>query len=59
MRIPFINNKKTTPPALTTGEKASANKNIASPSSPMGIELIRIEECSAVAGGPQISNRPG
>ena len=58
MRIPFIKNKKTSLHALTIGEEASTDKDIASQSNHLGIELIGREECSAVAGGPQISNRP-
>ena len=58
MGIPFINSKKTSPTALTIGEKASTSKSIASPSDRTSIELIRMDEYSAVAGGPQISNHP-
>ena len=58
MRIPFINSKKASLTALPIGEKASTSKSSASPSDRTSIELIRTEECAAVAGGPQISNRP-
>ena len=51
MYIPFISNKKKPLPSL--------GKNVGSSSEGAGIESIKIEECSAVAGGPQMSNRPG
>ena len=58
MHIPFITNKKKSPTTLTIGKEISTSKNIASPSERMGIDLIRMEECSTVAGGPQIINTP-
>ena len=58
MRIPFITNKKTLAPALTIGEESSTSENITSPSDRLGIAVIRMGDCSAVAGGPQVQNEP-
>nr|WP_315212637.1 hypothetical protein [uncultured Duganella sp.] len=57
MHIPFIKAKKNPIPSSMSG-KETLSKNVESCSDSAGIESIKMEECSMVSGGPQISNRP-
>ena len=57
MRAVLILNKQNPPVSLVTAKEMSSS-DIGAATDVTGIELINMGDCSAVPGGPQISNRP-
>ena len=58
MHIPFFTRRQNLPTGLMTAKKTFSHKNNAFTKDVAVMELITTDECSNVAGGPQISNTP-